>query len=186
MSHDRERRAGEGPMPVAADAAKAVPCSTSEGAGTKIVASLLLPERRCSAEPLVPLPVADLGPVVERGSVAFSLVRVGMNGVVAARVPLERLGWAPGLPLRLSVSSGLLVVAPSENPSPASVPSRMNLTLPARLRARCRIRADDQVLLAAVLEHDLLVVYPQHVLYTMVTAFHDNLADIPDRTAQSD
>ena len=62
----------------------------------------------------------------------------------------------------------------------------MNLTLPARLRARCHIRAEDQVLLAAVLEHNLLVVYPQHVLYTMVTAFHDNLAKVPDRTAHSD
>lgn len=173
-------------MPVAADAAKAVPCSTSEGAGHRIVASLLLPERRHSAEPVIPLPIADLGPVVERGSVAFSLVRVGMNGVVAARVPLERLSWAPGLPLRLSVSSGLLLVAPSEKPSAASVPPRLNLTLPARLRARCRVRAEDQVLLAAVLEHDLLVVYPQHVLYTMVTAFHDNLVDIPDRTAHGD
>ncbi|MFT7868327.1 MULTISPECIES: hypothetical protein [Amycolatopsis] len=132
---------------------------------------------------MIPLPVADLGPAVERGSVAFSLVRVGMNGVVAARVPLERLRWAPGLPLRLSVSSGLLVVAPSEKPSGTSIPPRMSLTLPARMRARCRIRAEDQVLLAALLEHDLLVVYPQHVLYTMVTTFHDNLVDIPDRTA---
>src|SRR5213082_1207548 len=108
MSHHRERRPGEGPMPSAADAANAVPCSTPEGAGNRIVASLLLPERRRSAEPVVPLPVADLGPVVDRGSVAFSLVRVGMNGVVAARVPLEQLSWAPGLPLQLSVSSGLL------------------------------------------------------------------------------
>ncbi|WP_370965023.1 hypothetical protein [Amycolatopsis sp. cg9] len=173
-------------MPIAAGTANAVRCSTSEGAGNKIVASLLLPERRHSSEPVIPLPVADLGPVVDRGSVAFSLVRVGMNGVVAARVPLERLNWAPGLPLRLSVSSGLLVVAPSEKPSAALVPSKMSLTLPARLRARCRIRAEDQVLLAAVLEHDLLVVYPQHVLYTMVTAFHDNLVVIPEGTAHSD
>ncbi|WP_410573388.1 hypothetical protein [Amycolatopsis sp. cmx-4-61] len=135
---------------------------------------------------MVPLPVADLGPLVDGGSVAFSLARVGANGVVAARVPLERLSWAPGLQLRLSVSSGLLVVAPSEKPSAASVPPRMNLTLPARLRAQCRIRTEDQVLLAAVLEHDLLVVYPQHALYTMVTAFHDNLVKIPDRTAHRD
>jgi len=173
-------------MPTAADAANAVPCSTSGGVGNRIVASLLLPERGHSGEPVVPLPIADLGPVVDRGSVAFSLVRVGMNGVVTARVPLERLSWAPGLPLRLSVSSGLLVVAPSEKPSAASVPPRMSLTLPARLRARCRIRAEDQVLLAAVLEHDLMVVYPQHALYTMVTAFHDNLVAIPDRTACED
>jgi hypothetical protein len=183
MSHHRERRAGKGLKPNATNAA---PCSTSEKAGDRIVASLLLPERRRKTEPVLPLPVADLGLMVDRGSVAFSLVRVGMNGVVAARVPLERLGWAPGLPLRLSVSSGLLMVAPSAKPSAASVPPRMSVTLPARLRARCRIRPEDQVLLAAVLEHDLLVVYPQHVLYTMLTAFHDSLVDIPDTTAHRD
>ncbi|MDI5979848.1 hypothetical protein [Amycolatopsis magusensis] len=38
------------------------------------------------------------------------------------------------------------------------------------------------VLLAAVLEHDLLVVYPQHVLHTMVTVYHDILSDSLDRT----
>jgi hypothetical protein len=64
------------------------------------------------------------------------------------------------------------------------VPPKMNLTLPARLRAQCRIRKGDQVLLAALPEHDLLVVYPQHVLHTMVTAYHDGLTDSPHRAAE--
>ena len=113
----------------------------------------------------------------------FSLVRVGGNGVVAARVALEQLGWTVGLTIRLAVSSGLLVVAPCDTRGQASVPPKMSVTLPARLRAQCRIRPGDQVLLAALPEHELLVVYPQHVLHEMVTAYHAELASTPHRTA---
>ncbi|MEV5718183.1 hypothetical protein AB0L41_30215 [Amycolatopsis mediterranei] len=150
--------------------------STSTKAGDKIVASLFLPERRRSTEPVVPLPVAELGPLVDGGSVAFSLVKVGGNGVVAARIALQQLAWAPGRALRFSVSSGLLIAAPAEKPTVAFVSPTMNLTLPARLRSRCRIRTGDQVLLASVVDHHLLVVYPQHVLHTMLAAYHDTLA----------
>ncbi|MEV4055192.1 hypothetical protein AB0J55_28660 [Amycolatopsis sp. NPDC049688] len=122
------------------------------------------------------MPVADLGPLVDGGSVAFSLVKVGGNGVVAARIALQQLEWIPGRALRFSASSGLLIVAPAEKPTTAFVPQTLNLTLPARLRARCRIRTGDQVLLASVLDHDLLVIYPLHVLHTMLAAYHDRLA----------
>ncbi|QKV74247.1 hypothetical protein [Amycolatopsis sp. Hca4] len=149
--------------------------STSNKAADKIVTSLLLPERRRSTEPVIPLPVAELGPLMDRGSIAFSLVRVGGNGVVAARMALQQLAWPPGQALRFSVSSGLLIVAPGEKPTAAFVPPTMNLTLPARLRSRCRVRAGDQVLLASVVEHNLLVVYPQHVLHTMLATYHDTL-----------
>jgi hypothetical protein len=52
--------------------------------------------------------------LVDGGSVVFSLVRVGGNGVVAARLALEALGWTAGLTIRLSVSSGLLVAPPCD------------------------------------------------------------------------
>jgi hypothetical protein len=176
MSHHQESRAGSHlTRPTGAAPTEAWP-STSTKAGDKLVASLLLPERRCSTQPVIPLPVAELGPLVDGGSVAFSLVRVGGNGVVAARVALQQLAWAPGRALRFSVSSGLLILAPAEKPTTAFVPPTMNLTLPARLRSRCHIRTGDQVLLASVLDHNLLVIYPQHVLHTMLAAYHDRLA----------
>jgi hypothetical protein len=149
----------------------------------RIVAALTLPARKRDLDGVVPLPVADLGPLVDSGSVAFSLVRVGGNGTVAAQVALNQVGWAAGLPIRFTVSSGLIVVEPREKPVTASVSPRMSLTLPARLRARCRIRPGDQVLLASLCDYDLLVVYPQHALHEMVTAFHAELANSPDRTA---
>ncbi|KFZ77007.1 hypothetical protein ED92_38540 [Amycolatopsis sp. MJM2582] len=62
----------------------------------------------------------------------------------------------------------------------ARIPSKMGVALPSRFRSRCRMRVGEQVLLASLLEHDLLVVYPQHVLHAMVTGFHASLLDRGD------
>lgn len=140
--------------------------------GDKIVASLLLPARKSVQADAIPLPVVDLGSLVDGGSVGFSLVRMDGTGTVAARVALSQLGWRAGWPIRFDVSSGLLVVASSEEPATVRVPAKMGLVLPARLRSRCRIRAGEQVLLAALVDHDVLVVYPQHVVHEMLTGYH--------------
>ena len=83
------------------------------------------------------------------------------------------------------MSCGLVVVARSADPTALRVPSKMSLFLPARLRSRCRIRGGDQVLLASLTEHDLLVVYPQHVVHEMVTGYHASLPDGPNQTPAS-
>lgn len=140
--------------------------------GDKIVASLLLPARKPVHVDAIPLPVVDLGPLVDGGSVGFSLVRIDDTGTVAARAALSQLGWCAGWPIRFEVSSGLLVVARSEEPATVRIPAKMGLVLPARLRSRCRIRAGEQVLLAALVDHDVLVVYPQHVVHEMLTGYH--------------
>jgi hypothetical protein len=80
----------------------------------RIVPAIALPARKRNPNAVTPLPVADLGPLVDGGSVVFSLVRVSGNGVVAARLALEALGWTAGLTIRLSVSSGLLVAPPCD------------------------------------------------------------------------
>ena len=149
----------------------------------KIVASLLLPTRKSSMPEAIPLPVMDLGTAVENSSVGFSLVRVDSGGVVAARTALSQLGWLSGAPVRFDVSSGLVVVARSVDPTALRVPAKMSLFLPARLRSRCRIRSGEQVLLASLTDHDLLVVYPQHVVHEMVTGYHASLSQGPHRTA---
>ncbi|WIX92589.1 hypothetical protein [Amycolatopsis sp. DG1A-15b] len=55
------------------------------------------------------------------------------------------------------------------------MPTKLNLVLPTKVRSRCRVRAGDQVFLAALLEHKLLVIYPQRRLYDMVLAYHATL-----------
>ncbi len=119
--------------------------------------------------------MAELGALVESGSVGFSLVRIDDTGTVAAKVALSQVAWSAGQLIRFEVSAGLLVVARAGEHATARIPSKMGVVLPARLRSRCRMRTGEQVLLASLIEHDLLVVYPQHVLHTMVTGFHQSL-----------
>ncbi|QYN18912.1 hypothetical protein [Amycolatopsis sp. DSM 110486] len=157
--------------------------SRAQRSGDKIVASLLLPARKSSVPEAIPLPVMDLAIAVESSSVGLSLVRVDSGGVVAARTALSQLGWPGGHPVRFDVSCGLIVVTRCAGPDAFLVPAKMSLFLPARLRSRCRIRAGEQVLLAALTDHDLLVVYPQHVVHEMVTGYHASLPDSPHRTA---
>ncbi|WP_152521547.1 hypothetical protein [Amycolatopsis decaplanina] len=141
----------------------------------KIVASLLMPVRGSAPRGMVPPPLAELGALVESGSVGFSLVRIDETGTVAAKVALSQLDWCAGQSIRFDVSAGLLVVGRASERVSARIPSKMGVVLPARLRSRCRMRAGEQVLLASLIEHDLLVVYPQHVLHAMVTGFHASL-----------
>ncbi|AUI59575.1 hypothetical protein B1H26_18525 [Amycolatopsis sp. BJA-103] len=119
--------------------------------------------------------MAELGALVESGSVGFSLVRIDDTGTVAAKAALSQLDWCAGQSIRFEVSAGLLVVARAGEDATARIPSKMGVVLPARLRSRCRMRTGEQVLLASLIEHDLLVVYPQHVLHAMVTGFHQSL-----------
>jgi hypothetical protein len=92
---------------------------------------------------------------------------------------LSQLGWLGGVRIRFEVSSGLVVVARSADPAAVRVPSRMSL-LPAWSRSRCRIGVGEQVLLASLADHDLLV-----VVQGMVVAYHGSLSDGLHRTPGS-
>lgn len=147
------------------------------------MASLLLPARSSSASAATPLPVIDLAAAVETSSVGLSLVRVDSGGVVAARVALSELDWLGGQAVSFGISRGLLVVARSVDPDAFRIPAKKSVFLPARLRSRCSIRTGEQVLLATLTEHDLLIIYPQRVVHEMITDYHAELEDRPSPTA---
>ncbi|WP_326952268.1 hypothetical protein [Amycolatopsis sp. NBC_01286] len=100
------------------------------------------------------------------------------SGAVASKAAVTLLGWSAGIPIRYDVRSGLVVVT-TDSTAGRRVPAKLNLILPTKIRSRCRIRAGDQVFLAALLEHKLLVIYPQRRLYDMVLAFHATLQTKP-------
>ena len=156
--------------------------SRVERSADRIVASLALPARRASASEVVPLPVMDLASVVESSSVGLSLVRVDHGGVVAGRAALSQLGWIGGQPVGFDVSVGLIVVTRSADRAAFRVSRRMSLFLPARVRGRCRVRPGEQVLLGSLADHDLLIVYPQHVVHQMLIGHRGVLSDGSSRT----
>jgi hypothetical protein len=105
---------------------------------------------------------------------------------VASKTAVTLLGWSAGMPIRYEVRSGLVVVT-ADSTAGRRMPAKLNLVLPTKIRSRCRVRAGDQVFLAALLEHKLLVIYPQRRLNDMVLAYHATLqaepAHCPDHRA---
>jgi hypothetical protein len=127
---------------------------------------------------VTPLPVPPLEPLVDSSTAGFALVRVDGSGAVASKAAITLLGWSVGMPIRYDVRSGLVVVT-TDPTAGRRVPAKLNLVLPTKIRSRCRVRAGDQVFLAALLEHKLLVVYPQRRFYDMVLAYHATLQAEP-------
>jgi hypothetical protein len=115
---------------------------------------------------------------MDSGTAGFGLVRVDASGAVASKTAVTLLGWSAGMPIRYDVRTGLIVVN-SDPCAERRVPEKLNLVLPKTIRARCRVRAGDQLLLAALIEHELLVIYPQQRLYDMVLAYHATLQAEP-------
>lgn len=144
----------------------------------RIVETLALPLPRRPGPGIAPLPVPALEPLVDSGTTGFALVRVDASGAVASRTAVTLLGWSAGMPIRYEVRTGLIVVN-SDLGAGRRVPEKLNLVLPKTIRARCRIRAGDQLLLAALVEYGLLVIYPQRRLYDMVIAYHEALQAQP-------
>lgn len=144
----------------------------------RIVETLALPLPRRRGSGIAPLPVPALEPLVDSGTARFGLVRVDASGAVASKKAVTLLGWPAGMPIRYEVRTGLIVVN-SDPGAGRRVPEKLNLVLPKTIRARCRIRAGDQLLLAALVEHGLLVIYPQGRLYDMVIAYHATLQAEP-------
>ncbi|MGV9362061.1 hypothetical protein [Amycolatopsis sp. NPDC003731] len=144
----------------------------------RIVETLAIPPLPRAGSMVTALPVPPLEPLVDDSTAGFALVRVDGSGAVASKAAITLLGWSAGIPIRYDVRSGLVVVT-ADPTAGRRVPAKLNLVLPTRIRSRCRVRAGDQVFLAALLEHKLLVIYPQRRLYDMVLAYHATLRAEP-------
>ncbi|WP_410596507.1 hypothetical protein [Amycolatopsis sp. lyj-23] len=140
----------------------------------RIVEALEMPPLLRQDPQVAPLRVPALEPLVDSVSAGFALVRVDASGAIASKPTVALLGWRGGTPISFDVRSGLIVVCAAPD-AQRRVPAKLNLVLPARIRARCRVTAGDQVLLAALIEHEVLVIYPQRRLYDMVIAYHASL-----------
>ncbi|WP_329045587.1 hypothetical protein OG738_28985 [Amycolatopsis sp. NBC_01488] len=144
----------------------------------RIVETLAIPPLARAGSAVTALPVPLLEPLVDDSTAGFALVRVDGSGAVASKAAITLLGWSAGIPIRYDLRSGLIVVTADPNAG-RRVPAKLNLVLPTKIRSRCRVRAGDQVFLAALLEHKLLVIYPQRRLYDMVLAYHATLRTEP-------
>lgn len=117
------------------------------------------------------LPVAYLN-TKDSGSTSYYVVTtVDHRGRLADRSPLRALQWPPGNPVAMSVLPGAIAVV-AQPGSRQAVTRQGHLRLPAALRYGCSINPGDRLLMAALPERSLMLLYGTHVVDEMLLCFH--------------
>ncbi|WP_280301451.1 hypothetical protein [Nocardia abscessus] len=102
-----------------------------------------------------------------------SVTSINRRGRLSAKSLLGLLGWGPGQRFVFEVDQTLVKVRRSGVGWPLG--NDGFLVLPADVRNRSNINAGDRILMAASLQHDLLVVYPPKALTAALWACYPNL-----------
>jgi hypothetical protein len=116
-----------------------------------------MPGRARAASPL-PLARPPGSPPVLR-DVVYGIGRIDASGRVADRAIAAALGWCGGDRLTLTAQAGLVVIR-RDPAGMVTLPASQYIVIPATLRHRCGLTADDLVLLAARPGLDALAAYP--------------------------
>jgi hypothetical protein len=109
-----------------------------------------------------PLPLAS-PPAAAPLAVVYALGRIDDSGRIIDRVLTGALGWVGGDRLTLTAGEGM-VLARRDPHGMVTLPARPRVAIPACLRRRCGLRADDRVLLAALPGQDALAAWPLPVV----------------------
>ena len=122
------------------------------------------------------LPLAEPLAAGHDSDVVYGLGRIDASGRIADRAIVRALGWRAGDRLTLTAAAGV-ILARRDPGGMITVPARPYVVIPAALRRRCRLRAGDRVLLAALPCEDALAAYPLAVVDQAIRAH----APIPNR-----
>jgi hypothetical protein len=121
----------------------------------------------------LPLPTV---PTPRTSAAVYGLATVDCRGRVANQTVLHALGWAPGTPLDIHETHGLLTIRTHPH-GVFSITSQGHLRLPAPVRHHCGLAAGDRVLLAADPPDNRLIVHPPAALDDMLARCHARLLD---------
>jgi hypothetical protein len=145
----------------------------------QLIGALIPPATRRvpPAAPFVPALPPGLEAPADAGAEAFLLdmARLDVSGRFSARRLLRALDWPPGHRVDAAVTGDAVVFAGSAT-GRHSVGSRGELAVPAAARALAAI-GDGHVVLAAVLDHDVLVVHAQVVVARLLAAHYADRAE---------
>jgi hypothetical protein len=123
------------------------------------------------SSPIAGLPVARLLGHVQKSSVHYVVTTIDNKGRLADQSPLRILGWQPEAPITIKPLWGeVIVVARSDGPD--AVTRQGHLRLPASVRHSCRLTTGARVLIAALLEQELLLAYPSSTVDSALLAYH--------------
>jgi len=149
----------------------APPARGARTAAQDIVAALALPLSPASAEPLRPLPLADLHQLPRDTTMLYGVGRVDVSGRVSNRDIVRALGWQSGDKLEVIPALGGIVILSSPD-GLLSVPFKRYIVIPAAVRRLHNIEAGDHVLLAAAPEYGIVIVHTRQAMNEMLARYH--------------
>jgi len=119
-------------------------------------------KRRRGVRSRPPLPLPQL-PEPPRCDVVFAMSRLDVGGRFMSRTSLTSLQWSPNDRFGFAIADGLIVICLDPDGLRA-VSGRCLLQLPVPMRRACKLRAGDQLLLAALSGRQRLIVHPPATL----------------------
>jgi hypothetical protein len=96
---------------------------------------------------------------------------VDHRGRIADHAIVHALAWKPGTRLDIRETQGLLLIR-ADSQGKFNVTNQGHLRLPAHVRHHFRLVPGDRVLLAAIPDHELLVIHQPAALDDMLSQRH--------------
>jgi hypothetical protein len=120
-----------------------------------------------------PLPMVQLVDREPKTRTELAVTRMDLRGRLADRAPLMALRWLPGQAVSFAADArrGVLFV---RRGGLEAVNGQGRLRIPARLRHSLQLSAGERLLVAALTEHDLLIVHTMAAVDAMLLAYHLN------------
>lgn len=122
------------------------------------------------------LPTGSLSLLQNKSPVVYGLASVDDRGRIANHATIDALGWTSEDCFDMQVLHGAVVLQKYRG-GPFVLARRGSVKIPAPIRHWCAINSGDQVLLAAVPEHDVLLLHPAATLDEMVLEYHTSSID---------
>lgn len=150
----------------------AMPATCTRATALGIVAALRLPvSHPGSPKPARSLPLTSLHRLPRDTSMLYEMLRVDASGRIGHHEIVEALHWRPGDKLETFLTQGAIVIRVSAD-GLFCVLQRGRIVIPAAARRRYDIRPTDRLLIAAVPDYGIMIVYPLPALDEMIASYH--------------
>jgi hypothetical protein len=134
----------------------------------KRIADLMACTHSAANRDIAGLPIAQLLDTLQSVSTYYAVSAIDARGRLAARTPVDVLGWAPQQKIAVSLVHGLVVATRQAN-GYLSITRQGHLRLPSAVVRRLRLGVGDRMLLAACPEPDLLAAFTMSAVDAMAS-----------------
>lgn len=145
--------------------------ASNTGSTADRIITALLPPRARPCRSHERLPLVNLATHIVDGSTVYAVARVDASGTLAAKHVVDALAWPAGARIEISVIHATIAVRHIQ-PGTLRIPRRRSLTIPAGVRRACQIEPGDCVLVAGLLDYNLILIHSISAVDRMLTLYH--------------